>query len=133
MAAGSFTVEYNRGVWGAPDNPIVRLDIDWTSDAAGAVNNSAKTFGLNGIVEALITDPDGTAAPTDNYDVVIKNEYGIDILQGIGADRDTSNSEYANIVIGTYFKPVVCGPCTLEITNAGNAKSGHICLLLRRV
>lgn len=133
MAAGSMTVEYNRGIYGGPDNPIVRLDIDWTSDASGNCNDSTKKFGLNGIVEVLITDPDGTNAPTNLYDIVIKNEYGIDILQGLGANRSDTTNEAVNIVIGTYFKPVVCGPCTLEVTNAGNTKSGHICLLLRRV
>jgi hypothetical protein len=44
-----------------------------------------------------ITEPDGTTAPTDNYDIYIKNPaFGnIDVFQGALMNRDTANTEAA--------------------------------------
>jgi len=64
-----------------------------TMDSGGATAQEWSK-GLKGIVIAVDTDP-GTTAPTDNYDMTIKDSYGVDIMGGALANRDTANSERA--------------------------------------
>lgn len=126
--AGTATINHNKNGILSPENYIHRYDIAWTSDASGNVN-AQPAFGINGKILALITDPvDG---PTDDYDVTILNEFGLDVLQGLGVNRDTTTTEIANIVVsGTTIHPPAAGPHTLVVANAGNAKSGTMCLLV---
>ncbi len=129
-AAGSQVIRYDNGNPINKQNRIRRIDIDWTSDASGDVNE-LQAFGINGRICTLITNP--LAGPTDNYDVQILDEFGIDVLQGLGADRDTTNSESVNIVYtGTDVHPAACGPCTLKVAAAGNAESGTVTLFIEQ-
>jgi hypothetical protein len=59
-------------------------------------------------------------APTDNYDITLTDANGIDKLQGLGANRDITNSEAAPIVFtSTSINPIVSydDVLTLNITN----------------
>lgn len=58
--------------------------------------------------------------PTDNYDVKILDQNDIDVLQGVGLNRDFVASEDAAIVYsGTSVQPYVdeSDTLTLQITN----------------
>jgi len=60
------------------------------------------------------------AAPTDNYDVAILDQNGLDVLQGLGANRDMAASEVAPIIYaGTSLHPYVdeTDALTLVISN----------------
>lgn len=67
----------------------------WTADGAGAVASEAvpNGFKLTGYCVGIAADP-GSTAPTDNYDVTVTDENGVDVLGGNGANLDTANSEY---------------------------------------
>lgn len=98
----------------------------WTSTSGGAADLiSAKTYA--GDVLALVTDPDSTAAPTDNYDITITDAEGYDVMQGAGANRDTANTETAVPTAAS----VAFGQLTLNVTNAGDSKSGVAILYVR--
>ena len=65
----------------------------------------------------MITNP-GTPAPTANYDITLTDEDGIDLLDGAGANRHTSNSESFYPLIGAQpFAQPILGTITLNITN----------------
>jgi len=91
-----------------------------TADAAdGSFPATVLTAKFEGRLLVLETDP-GSTAPTDNYDLVITNAAGADVLQGVGANRDTTNTEQAQIVVsGTSLRPTVdeTDVLTLAITN----------------
>lgn len=91
----------------------------WTSTAGGAAD-LITTKSYYGEVLALVTDPDGTAAPTADYDITVTDAEGYDVMQGAGSDRHTSSTETA---VPT-AKSIAFGPLTLNVANAGNAKSG---------
>ena len=98
----------------------------WTSSAGGAADaTTSKVF--DGDVALLATDP-GATAPADNYDVVVNDANGIDVLAGGGADRDTANTEF---VQGTSLGMVANSKLTLAVTNAGNAKEGTVYVYIR--
>ena len=106
---------------------VKKIKWAWTSTAGGAADQitAAPYYGE---VLALMTIPAAAGnAPTDNYDITITDVEGYDVMQGAGANRDTANTETA--VPAT--KSVAHGTVTLNITNAGDAKSGTAILYIR--
>jgi hypothetical protein len=69
------------------------------------------------------TDPSATA-PTDNYDLVLTDTLGIDLLQGQGANRDTANNE--STIFSVPFHHDGSRVVDLVVSAAGNAKSGTV-------
>jgi len=105
---------------------INRIIWDWTSTDAGAVVGSVTTFSYSGVVVRASFIPDtGDTAPTTAYDMTIKDEDGIDVLGGLGADLTTSNSYK---VFGDGLGVVRNSTLTLAITNAGDANGGKVIL-----
>jgi hypothetical protein len=129
-AAGS--VDYTNPTGG----PVRRAVASWTSDSSGNANPAAADWNLNGTILRAEFDP-GSPAPTDNYGVTLLDEYGFDVLGGgAAANRDTANTESFVPVIGggdalTKFPVVVSGLHQLNVSGAGNAKSGRVILYLR--
>lgn len=125
--AGEFTETHD-------DSRTVKcLILAWTCSAGGAVSGTATARKISGVILRVTTIPaDG---PTDNYDVTLEDEDGIDVLQGFGADRDTTNAETFTPLVSTTLvgNPVAMGTpvavnSTLEliVANAGASKSGTV-------
>jgi predicted RNA methylase len=93
-----------------------------TADAAaGTVPNTVLTTAIEGRLLAIETNP-GSTAPTDNYDITLEDGEGFDVLQGVGANRDTANTERAAIVIAsTSLHPVVDETDVLTLKIANNS------------
>lgn len=98
---------------------VCKIRWAWTATAGGAADKI--TVGsYYGQVLAIVTDPDGSAAPSDNYDITITDTDTYDVLQGAGADRDTANTETAT----PSKTSVAFGTLTLNVTNAGSGGAG---------
>lgn len=146
MAGSSTTVTYDNGDLGADiggRGSIRRVLIDFTTDdSTGSV--TCTTQKISGELIKIVTDP-GSAAPTDNWDVVLTDDEGVDLSVhmddvAIAAliARDTANSEETYLPledtagtgrVGAW--PVVCSPITVTVNNAGNSKTGQIILYYR--
>ncbi len=134
MAGSSMTFTYDDL------GGIRKIIADWVSDdSTGAVSGTTKK--ITGTLIKGVTDP-GATAPTDNYDINITDEEGVDVLaacQSTLANRDTANSEQAYFLVldaaGTPLAqsvhPVVCDVLTIAVTNAGNSKTGQLVLYYR--
>ncbi len=115
---------------------VERIDAAWLSDASG---NVSQVIGIQGIITRVVTNP-GATAPTDNYSLTIPDEFGIDLLKGLGtSNRDTSASEdvVGGVGLGdgvtTSVMPIThIGDVTLTIAGAGNAKVGVITLFVKK-
>lgn len=105
---------------------ITMVKLAFVTETQGAVGQSDKKY--TGKALALVTDP-GTA-PTDDYDITITDENGLDVLAGQGADRDTSTTEYVIDSDSTPLGVVVDSKLTLNVTTAGDAKTGDVYLYL---
>lgn len=99
----------------------------WTSDASGDASE-ATAVPIDGKLVGLTTIPSGTAAPTDDYDIVIHDADGHDVLLGAGADRSNTATEH---VAGLSLAAVADSVLTLVVSNAGNAKEGTVILYVR--
>lgn len=77
-------------------------------------------------IYSVETNP-GTTAPTDNYDITMLSEGGIDVLGSQTLNRDEANTEIANIGLQTNGYPVITGALTLTIANNSvNSATGTI-------
>lgn len=147
MAGSSTTVTYDNGDLG-PNiggyGSIRKVLISFvTDDTTGSVACTLEK--ISGELIKIVTDPGGTA-PTDNYDVVLTDEEGVD-LSGNMDDaaiaaliaRDTANTEETYLCLfdtaaGTSRVaafPVICDKLTVTVNNAGNSKTGQIILYYR--
>lgn len=124
MAAGTVTV--NEETFGS----VKKISFTWVSGTAAESGTASgtTTHAYNGVIERLVTVPDGADAPTDNYDITITDEDDTDVLMGAGADRDTANTEQ---VLASSLGCVANDKLTLNVTNAGDAKKGTVYLYLR--
>lgn len=121
-AAGTVTI---TGQWVAMDQSMYEVTITWTGDASsGAVPDTA--FGL-GVMRDILglyagcaeTDP-GSTKPTDDYDITIVDEYGLDIYGGTLGNRDETSPEqtYPKIVSpGIYGNRPVSNVLTFKLAN----------------
>jgi len=138
------TFEYDDGVDAVGRfGGISKVIADWTSDSAtGAVAGTTRK--IVGELIKVVTDP-GATAPSDNWDVVVTDEEGTDVMAkcqnaALLIARDTANSEetYLYILnadataIGVAAFPVVCDKLTISIANAGNSKAGQVILYVRQ-
>ena len=128
MAGSSMTFAYHD--LGA----IRKIIATWTSDdAAGTA--SGTTEKIVGTLIKGITDPSGTAAPTDNYDIALTDEQSFNVLTGAAddlADRDTANTEEVYFDQADHERfPVVADKITIAVTAAGNSKQGVLTLYYR--
>lgn len=118
-----------------PGGSVKVYSIAWTSDSAGRV--TATVPDMFGFILRVTTNPgDSTAAPSDNYDIVLNDEDTTDTLQGLGANRDQATVETITPMIGNVnagaLSPIpVAGDLYLLITNAGDANSGVIRIFMK--
>lgn len=113
-AAGSCTVTQRL------TGNIRTVTVTCTADAAAATFPNTVLPTIEGRLLALVTDP-GTTAPQDNYDVAVTDQYGADVLQGVGANRDTANTEKVAVVYsGTALHPPVDDGDVLTLAISGN-------------
>lgn len=111
---------------------VKKIKFAWTSVNGGGDDGKATKTTVNsytGKIIRLVTIPGtGGDVPTDNYDVVINDEDGTDILMGAGANRDLTNTEQ---VLEASLGCVANDKLSLSITNAGSAKKGTAIIYIR--
>lgn len=115
------------------------VEYDWTSDGSGDATGQTSVV-VPGVIFSMATIPSADAAPTDDYDIVVKQAFpdlsgsnvvlSSDLLSGAGADRDTANTELMTFWPTTVVN--VSGKIRVEISNAGNTKSGKVQLFVYR-
>jgi len=82
------------------DGDIRIVTMTWTGDAsAGTLPSTAfSSTTMNSVrgwyLTQAITDP-GATTPTDDYDIVLNDSSGLDLMSGNLADRDEANTEVA--------------------------------------
>lgn len=101
---------------------IKKVTFEWTSDASGDADGST-TAVFTGKIVQVTTVPSGTAAPTDNYDIELRDADGVDLLAGAGANRDEANTEH---ITSANLGAVCVSALTLVVANAGNETEGIV-------
>ena len=118
MAGSAFEVEYHDM------GTVKKVVIDWTSDnvTLGVAGDLKK---ISGLLLKAITDPDAGSAPAANYDIVLTDEEGADLLGNCEddlMDRHTANTESVDFMVlgtGCTGRPCVDDIITVTVTNCG--------------
>lgn len=126
--ATTFSYSYNKD----RGKQVIKIVSAWNSgdggeaeDTDGAASDTTE-LKFSGKIIGLGTIPGAAAkAPDDNYDVVITDSDGHDVLLGAGLNRDTANTEYKD---GTVLAGVANSTLTFSVTNAGSDNSGTVIL-----
>lgn len=137
MAAGSvtqtLTAQEPAGISTGGQVQLLTFSFTAASDD-GTVPSTATSTDITAAITGMciyevITNP-GATKPTDNYDIVLEDADGVDMMGGTLADRDETNSERAvpllmTTKLGTEVpgRAPVNGPVTLKISgnNAASA------------
>ena len=120
----SGTVSVSRTAGAAGDY----VTVSWTSTAAGAVVVSG--IYLEGLVTKVVF-ANGTATPTNLYDVTITDQDSIDVLGGDGANIAVASSVVKVPQLDS-LDAYVQGRHTVTISNAGDSKNGTLRIYLFR-
>lgn len=138
LADGTLAVSERRNILGGDKRVVV---IDWTADAsdgsvpATALDSATMIFIQGYHLDAGETDP-GATAPTDNYDITVTDEWGLDLFGGALLNRDTSATEIKRPVVDSvplYGSAPIPGQLTVTISgNSVNAATGKLILHLSR-
>ena len=116
------------------------IEFDWitgSSSQTGTATGYTVGKDYDGEIVEIVTSPDSTAIPTDNYDIVITDKNGLDILVGSAMDRDTTTTEYlvkATTATGRLNNPlgyISASSMVFSVTNAGTEKRGRVFLYLK--
>ena len=111
-------------------SPVKVVTFTCTADASdGSFPATTISANIKGRLLQIATNPDGTTAPQDNYDITITDADAIDVLQGVGANRDTANSEVAAIVYATSLNPVIAETDTLTLNVTGNNVNSAVTII----
>jgi len=121
--------------------PYRKVTYAWTSDGAGAVSEVpavALNKAVYGQIVKVVFVPDAVDVPTTLYDIQLKDENGVDVLNGTGTDiavvGGAAVQKVPNIAgapVATGGEPVhVAGKLQLLVAAAGAAKKGKLILLL---
>ena len=102
--------------------PVKVVTLTCTADASDASFPSTALTnipnGVGGRLLQIATDP-GATAPQANYDIVLTESGGADLLLGVGANRHTSSSEVA-VIESNGTHAVYSGTDTLTIAISNN-------------
>lgn len=117
---------------------VERYLLTWVSAADGSVDIDTDRP-IQGELARVVFVPDsGGTQPTNAYDMLLKDEHGVDVLGGQGANL--ANNANTHVCPGVPLKDgtttsvrpvVVAGVLNLEITNAGDSKGGKVVLYVR--
>lgn len=125
MAAGTVTItEETHG-------SLKKITFAWVSGtgAEGGTASGTTTKAYTGALERLVTVPGAAAEqPTNAYDLTLLDEDSADVLVGAGANRNNAATEQ---VLGSSLGVVANDKLALNVTNAGDAKTGTVHVYLR--
>lgn len=107
-----------------------KFSIPWTSNPSGSATVAVPN--VFGTINRIATVPGtGASQPTDQYDLTLTDEHGIDVMAAKGANQSaTASGSFIGTIPGpsgfSEFPFTVRGGLTLNVTNAGVSKSGTV-------
>jgi hypothetical protein len=109
-------------------DPVSTIEWAFTTDGSG--DATAETELIGGVINRVVTNPDNTDTPTTGWDLTLKDEDGVDLLCGDGANRDVADSGASEQVFTCPHNLAVASKLTLTVANGGDTKKGVVKVLL---
>lgn len=110
---------------GTPQKVTFAWESDWVEGDAEATTEHY----FSGIVQRVVFIPgSGAATPDDKYDVAIKDNDGVDILDNGGKNQSNAATEQ---ITGASVSVIRKSQLTLRVTNAGKGRTGTVIIYIR--
>jgi hypothetical protein len=105
-----------------PDSKLFYADYTLTANSAGAYSATTHATDIvNGFVFKVRTVPgSGAYSPTNNYDITLADDSGLDIMGGALADRSATAVQWASPIAqdgASLVEAPVSGPLFINIVN----------------
>jgi len=109
---------------------VKKITFAWAvgSASSSAVTASATSNAYSGAIKRLVTVPDGSTAPSANYDITVSDQNSTDVLMAGGANRHSANTEQVN---AASLGIVANDTLTLKVTGCGASCAGTVYLYIR--
>ena len=115
-------------------NYLTKTTLDWLCDAEGSVSYiTDDLLEYHGFIHKVALRSDATTAPTNLYDVTLKNTDGVDLLGGSGTNVTIATTVCAYPSKHATVSPLVYGSLTLTVLNAGASKRGYLDIYIERL
>ena len=122
----SATLEKRQGLYGGGG---LKLVATLTSDGSGDADTA---IFVTGWIVRLVTNPDGTATPSANWDLTVIDEDGADVLEGEGLNRDSGGTGASEICGLPKNNPVwIDGEITITGANMGATKTAVVRIYIK--
>lgn len=105
---------------------ITRVDFPWTSDVSGEATLITSSPVTGKLISVVYTNGTGADTPTDNYDVMVNDQSGIDVLAGTGANIDSATNSFTTSALGAVAEDIL----TMRVAAAGATNSGTVTIFL---
>lgn len=104
------------------------FQVSYTTHASAGTFTCNTDKDITGWIILVETDPaSGAPQPDDNYDIVLNNANGRDVMGGALANRDETNTEATMPILdGNYMTIWNEGPLAIQVTNAGNSLAAEL-------
>jgi len=106
---------------------LAKISFAFVSAADGTASGTTPERYTGEVWRVVFAPGTGGSQPTNNFDVVVNDEDGYDILAGQG----TNISNTAPSTVVSSLGAVVNDTLTLSVTNAGNTKSGTVIVYIK--
>lgn len=123
----------------APPAGIYKLKIEWTADPGGSVSWATTPAVVSGFPVRFVTKPDVGTPPSNNYNVTIKEETGIDIANGALAARSSTLTQEIptpSLAITDGTNTATSYRClsdvlTIDVSGAGAGGKGSVFIVVK--
>lgn len=105
---------------------LALTSILWESDNAGSSTGTV-TLPMGLIRSARFFN---TIAPSEDYDITLKDSSGLDVFVAGGADLTSASTTTINPVLNSTYPVAVFGAYQFLVTNAGADRSGRVEILI---
>ena len=106
---------------------VIKVKYEWTADVNGNVSAQTTKSAYSGQIVSVIINPAiDSFKPFNNYNVVIRDKEGVDLLAGQGKSADNDNPVFKSRE--DKLGAVDDSQLTLFVTGAGRGKRGTVVL-----
>jgi len=101
-------------------------EIDWVADGSGDATAILTKVDIDGIIMGISMIPDGVDPPDANWDLTIVDEFGLDLLRGLGTNLVATQVDKIPEMDNGQAIPCVTSQVTVTVDEAGADNAGKI-------
>lgn len=107
---------------------IAKLTYSWTTGVTDTAASGVTSFAYTGKVVKVYIVPSSTYTPTDDFDVALYDEDGVDVLDGYGTDASTAPTVTVLSDVGVMANDTL----QISVTGVSTSQAGIVYVYIER-